>query len=128
MGRFVLLLRSFCNRAPEYVLFHRHALPTEHYLGAQRTHFVVSLDRQLEVIRRINAVMFGLLERHVWSVSKIFALFFRANHTGMYDVKMKPVISFKFPDGSDELIYNLRIRLVAVSHLGWNKGPGSRPR
>ncbi|GBM87961.1 hypothetical protein AVEN_123845-1 [Araneus ventricosus] len=44
----------------------------------------------------------------------------------MYDFKMKPTISFKFPDGSDELIYSLRTRLAAVSHLEWNKGPGSR--
>ncbi|GBO04946.1 hypothetical protein AVEN_48614-1 [Araneus ventricosus] len=56
---------TFCNRAPEYVLFYRHALPTEHSLCAQRTHFVVLLDGRLEVIRRINTVMFGLLERHV---------------------------------------------------------------
>ncbi|GBN53512.1 hypothetical protein AVEN_269010-1 [Araneus ventricosus] len=39
---------------------------------------------------------------------------------------MKLTISFKFPDGSDELICNLRTRLAAVSHLEWNKGPGSR--
>ncbi|GBM21274.1 putative RNA-directed DNA polymerase from transposon BS [Araneus ventricosus] len=44
----------------------------------------------------------------------------------MYDFKMKPTISFKFPNGSHELIYNLRTRLAAVSHLEWNKGPVSR--
>ncbi|GBM24730.1 hypothetical protein AVEN_141805-1 [Araneus ventricosus] len=44
----------------------------------------------------------------------------------MYDFKMKLSISFKFPDGSDELIYNLRTRLAAVSHLEWDKGPESR--
>ncbi|GBM77561.1 hypothetical protein AVEN_13310-1 [Araneus ventricosus] len=49
-----------------------------------------------------------------------------ANHPGMYDFEMKPTISFKFLDGSDELIYNLRTWLAAVSHLEWNKGPVSR--
>ncbi|GBN19021.1 hypothetical protein AVEN_246204-1 [Araneus ventricosus] len=44
----------------------------------------------------------------------------------MYDFKMKPTIYFKFSDGSDELIYNLRTRLAAVCHLEWNKGPESR--
>ncbi|GBN33396.1 hypothetical protein AVEN_85121-1 [Araneus ventricosus] len=39
---------------------------------------------------------------------------------------MKRTIFVKFPDGSDELICNQSTRLVAVSHLDWNKGPGSR--
>ncbi|GBM29689.1 hypothetical protein AVEN_156876-1 [Araneus ventricosus] len=39
---------------------------------------------------------------------------------------MKRTIFVKFPDGSDELICNQSTRLAAVSHLYWNKGPGSR--
>lgn len=44
----------------------------------------------------------------------------------MYDFKMKPTISFKIPATSHELICNARTRLAAVSHLEWDKVPGSR--
>ncbi|GBL87623.1 hypothetical protein AVEN_165221-1 [Araneus ventricosus] len=43
----------------------------------------------------------------------------------MCDFKMKPTISFKFPDGSDELIYNLRTRLAAVAIWNGTKDQGS---
>lgn len=49
-----------------------------------------------------------------------------ANRTGMYYFKIKPTILFKFSDASDELIYNLRIQLVAVNHLELCKESGSR--
>ncbi|GBO27029.1 hypothetical protein AVEN_49670-1 [Araneus ventricosus] len=41
----------------------------------------------------------------------------------MYDLKMKPTISFKFPDGSAE---QPKDSVGRSSHLEWNKGPGSR--
>ncbi|GIY13546.1 hypothetical protein CEXT_251761 [Caerostris extrusa] len=44
---------------------------------------------------------------------------------GMYDFKMKPTISFKFPNGSDERIYNQRTRLAAISSMDRDKEPGS---
>ncbi|GBM50502.1 hypothetical protein AVEN_254779-1 [Araneus ventricosus] len=37
---------------------------------------------------------------------------------------MKPTISFKLPDGSDELIYSLRTRLAAVAIWNGTKDQG----
>ncbi|GBM61612.1 hypothetical protein AVEN_269522-1 [Araneus ventricosus] len=37
---------------------------------------------------------------------------------------MKPTISFKFPDGSDELICNLRTRLAAIAIWNGTKDQG----
>lgn len=42
----------------------------------------------------------------------------------MCDFKMKPIISFKYSDWSDEFKNNLRIRLAIFSHLELDKEPG----
>lgn len=61
-----LFLRIFCNRDPEYAVFHRQLWPKKHSLVVeQRMHFVALLDRQLGVILRINCLMFGLIEEYV---------------------------------------------------------------